>query len=60
MKNASLRRWAHKANGGVPIAMDIGAAVLLSEGANLMYAPAGWITAGLALIVINWRIYGDQ
>jgi len=33
--------------------------MLLSEGANLIYAPAGWITAGIALIVLNWRIYGD-
>lgn len=59
MKNELLRRWAHHTNRGMPVVMDIGAALLLSEGANLMYAPAGWITAGLALIVINWRIYGE-
>lgn len=60
MKNALLRSWASKVSGSVPVALDIGAALLLSEGAKLMYEPAGWITAGLALIVINWRIHGDQ
>ncbi|MFD3917129.1 hypothetical protein [Streptomyces sp. NPDC058603] len=59
MGNTLITRWQGKLSHRMPVVLDIGAAMLLSEGANLIYAPAGWITAGFALIVINWRIYGD-
>ena len=59
MDNTRITRWTRSINRRMPTALDIGAAMLLSEGANLIYAPAGWITAGIALIVLNWRIYGD-
>lgn len=59
MGNARLARWGHKLRGGVPTVLDAGAAILLSQGASLIYEPAGWITAGLALMVINWRIHTE-
>lgn len=58
--NALISRFGARARGGMPIALDIGAAMLLSEGAKLIYQPAGWITAGLAVLAINWRIHSDQ
>lgn len=59
MENVRLSRWGRKLRGGVPTVLDAGAAILLSQGASLIYEPAGWITAGLALMVINWRIHTE-
>lgn len=50
---------ARQLNRAMPVAFDVTGAILLSVGANMIYAPAGWITAGIAAIVLNWRIYGD-
>lgn len=43
----------------MPLVLDVNGAILLSVGASLIYTPAGWITAGIASFVINWRIHGD-
>lgn len=59
MGNVRLARWGRKLRGGVPTVLDAGAGILLSQGASLIYEPAGWITAGLALMVINWRLFGE-
>lgn len=43
----------------MPTVLDLNAAILLSIGANQIYPPAGWITAGIASLVINWRLHSD-
>lgn len=59
MSKASFRRWARTLNGAMPVVLDASSAILLSIGASSISATVGWFTAGGALIVLNWRIYGD-
>ncbi len=59
MRKASFRRWAQQLNRAMPVALDVSSAILLSIGASSISASAGWFTAGAALIVLEWRIYGD-
>lgn len=58
-RKVPVRRWVNGLKAAMPILLDVNAAILLSVGANMMYAPAGWITAGLATLAINWRLHGD-
>lgn len=37
----------------VPTLLDVTGATLLSVGANMIYAPAGWIVGGLSVFAIN-------
>lgn len=57
--NAVLRRWQARAATHMPTLLDAAGASLLSVGANLIYAPAGWIVGGLAVLAINRQMHGD-
>jgi hypothetical protein len=43
----------------MPTLLDMAGASLLSVGANMIYAPAGWIVGGLAVLAINRSMHGD-
>jgi trimethylamine:corrinoid methyltransferase-like protein len=44
---------------GAPTLLDALGATLLSVGANMIYAPAGWIVGGLAVLALNRQMHGD-
>lgn len=57
--NQFLRRWKHPMAVHIPTFLDVAGATLLSVGANMIYAPAGWIVGGMAVLAINRSVHGD-
>ena len=57
--NELLRRWQASTRAHMPTLLDAAGASLLSVGANMIYAPAGWIVGGLAVLAINRNMHGD-
>ena len=51
-----LRRFFTWLKSALPVLLDLAGFALLAIGAGLIYEPAGWITAGAALIITAVRI----
>ncbi len=50
-----MRRRLAKLREAIPVLLDVAGLTALTVGASMMWPPAGWLTAGAALIVLGLR-----